>query len=92
MLNKKNTYITKKETYLSYLKEMIEFNCFCISAKQLKKITGLNTKEIDNILMNNGSIPITKHKKINMGISQTYYVFPIELIIANFFEASLEVL
>ena len=92
MLNKRNTYITKMETYLSYLKEMIEFNCFCISAKQLKKITGLNTKEIDNILTNNGDIPIGKHKKTKMGISQTYYVFPIEFIIAHFFEACLEVL
>lgn len=84
MLNKKNNCKEEKITYLEYLNENIKLNCYYIKANDLKKITGLNIKDIDDILLNNCDIPISKHRETIMGISQFYYIFPIELIVASF--------
>ena len=84
MLSKRNSYVAIKEL----LNNNIQYNCYYISASELKKITNLSTKQIDDILLKSGNIPISKHKK---GI-KTYYVFPIEIIIAYYFEGEAEIL
>ncbi len=88
MLNKKNSFVKKQEM----LNNNIEYNCYFIKATELRKITGLSVKDIDDILMTSGNLPISKFKKVIHGINQTYYVFPIELIIAYFFEAETDIL
>ena len=43
----------------------------------------MNMAQIDSIITTN-NIPISKHRK-GIGLNETYYIFPIEQIIANYF-------
>lgn len=84
MLNKKNVKITKSEMSIDNLREKIELNNYHIKAKDLRKMLNMNMKDIDDIITSIDNVPISKYRKNGLGLNETYYVFPIELLISNF--------
>lgn len=84
MLNKKNVKITKSEISIDNLRESMELNNYHIKAKDLRKMLNMNMKDIDDIITSIDNVPISKYRKNGLGLNETYYVFPIELLISNF--------
>ena len=83
MLNIKNFFIRKQNLYIEDLKQSIEVNNYYIKAIELRKLLNMNMGQIDSIITTN-NIPISKYRK-GIGLNETYYIFPIEQIIANYF-------
>lgn len=83
MLNIKNFFIRKQNLYIEDLKQSIEVNNYYIKAIELRKLLNMNMAQIDSIITTN-NIPISKYRK-GIGLNETYYIFPIEQIIANYF-------
>ena len=83
MLNIKNFFIRKQNLYIEDLKQSIEVNNYYIKAIELRKLLNMNMAQLDSIITTN-NIPISKHRK-GIGLNETYYIFPIEQIIANYF-------
>ena len=83
MLNIKNFFIRKQNSYVEDLKQSIEVNNYYIKAIELRKLLNMNMGQIDSIITTN-NIPISKYRK-GIGLNETYYIFPIEQIIANYF-------
>ena len=80
MMLKKNNKQHRYTTYVDRIKDTLEVNCYHIKAKDLKQMLGLSIGEIDEVLSIIIDIPIKKYRK-NL---TTYYMFPIELLIADY--------
>ena len=83
MINIKNIFIQKHCFYSENLKQNIEISNYYIRAKELRKLLNMNMEQIDKFISNN-NIPISKYRK-GIGLNETYYIFPIEQLIVNYF-------